>query len=46
MINPEFFLITTLIGFFAIMNPAGNLKAFVKLVEDRQKDAIKQSWSY
>ena len=42
MINPEFFLITTLIGFFAIMNPAGNLKAFVKLVEDRQKDAIKQ----
>ena len=42
MINPEFFLITTLVGFFAMMNPAGNLKIFVKLVEDRQKDTVKQ----
>lgn len=42
MINPEFFLITTLVGFFAMMNPAGNLKTFVKLVEDRQKYTVKQ----
>ncbi len=42
MINPEFFLITTLVGFFAMMNPAGNLKVFMKLVEHHQKDPIKQ----
>ena len=42
MINPEFFLITTLIGFFAMINPAGNLKVFVKLVEERQPYDIKQ----
>ena len=42
MINPEFFLITTLIGFFAMMNPAGNLKVFMKLVENRQQYLVKQ----
>lgn len=42
MINPEFFLITTLVGFFAMMNPAGNLRVFVKLVEARQPYNIKQ----
>lgn len=42
MINPELFLATIIIGFFAMMNPVGNLKVFLNLVEGFNKDATKQ----
>ncbi len=42
MINPELFLVTIIIGFFAMMNPVGSLKVFIQLTNGFDKDATKQ----